>query len=127
GAAPSRAVSLAARIGLVRAEALPAALPLLVAWFISPAVAYWISRPPRIAEAPLDAAEQAQLRLLARRTWSYFEEFVGALDHWLPPDNFQEDPKGEAAHRTSPTNIGFYLISCLAAHDLGYLSLPALL
>src|SRR5439155_23391814 len=39
----------------------------------------------------------------------------------------QEDPKGEAAHRTSPTNIGFYLISCLAAHDLGYLSLPALL
>src|SRR5207302_637872 len=30
------------------------------------------------------------------------------------------------AHRTSPTNMGMYLLSCLAAHDLGYLGLSAL-
>ena len=30
------------------------------------------------------------------------------------------------AHRTSPTNQGLYLLSTLAAHDLGYLSLAAL-
>src|SRR5581483_10660768 len=57
----------------------------------------------------------------------FFTTFVTAEDHWLPPDNYQEDPKGQIAHRTSPTNIGLYLLSCLAAHDLGYLSLPALL
>src|SRR5205807_9357740 len=45
---------------------------------------------------------------------------------WLPPDNYQEDPKGQVAHRTSPTNIGLYLVSSLAAHDFGYVSLPAL-
>src|SRR5262249_25891979 len=38
-----------------------------------------------------------------------------------------EDPKGQVAHRTSPTNTGLYLLSSLAAHDFGYLSLPALL
>ena len=38
-----------------------------------------------------------------------------------------EDPDARVAHRTSPTNIGLYVLSCLAAHDFGYLSLSALL
>ena len=36
----------------------------------------------------------------------------------LPPDNFQEDPKPVVAHRTSPTNIGLYLLSVVAASGL---------
>ena len=48
-------------------------------------------------------------------------------DHWLPPDNFQEIPDGRVAHRTSPTNTGLLLVSTLAAHDLGYISLGVLL
>ena len=39
----------------------------------------------------------------------------------LPPDNFQEDPKPVIAHRTSPTNIGLYLLSVVAARDFGWL------
>ena len=54
---------------------------------------------------------------MARRTWRFFETFVGAEDNWLPPDNFQEDPKPVIAHRTSPTNIGLYLLSIVAARD----------
>ena len=46
------------------------------------------------------------LRKLARRTWLFYETFVGPDDHWLPPDNYQESPLSEVAHRTSPTNIG---------------------
>ncbi len=61
-------------------------------------------------------------RLVARRTWRFFETFVGAEDNWLPPDNFQEDPKPVIAHRTSPTNIGMLMLSTLAAHDFGYIS-----
>ena len=38
----------------------------------------------------------------------------------LPPDNFQEDPKPAIAHRTSPTNIGLYLLSAVAARDFGW-------
>src|SRR5207237_2019039 len=35
--------------------------------------------------------------------------------------------RGQVAHRTSPTNIGLYLLSTLAAHDFGFITLPALL
>ena len=50
------------------------------------------------------------LRQIARRTWSFFEEFVTQADNMLPPDNFQEDPSPVVAHRTSPTNLGLYLL-----------------
>ena len=44
-------------------------------------------------------------------------------DHMLPPDNFQEDPQPVLAHRTSPTNLGLYLLSVVSAHDFGWLGL----
>src|SRR6185436_13823128 len=44
-------------------------------------------------------------------------------DNHLPPDNFQEDPQGVVAHRTSPTNIGLYLLSIVAARDFGWCGL----
>ena len=38
----------------------------------------------------------------------------------LPPDNFQEDPNPVLAHRTSPTNIGLYLLCAVSARDFGW-------
>ncbi len=64
---------------------------------------------------------------MARKTWGFFEKFVGPEDHWLPPDNYQEHPVGVLAHRTSPTNIGVSLLSTLAAYDFGYISVDRLL
>jgi hypothetical protein len=58
---------------------------------------------------------------LARKTWRFFETFITADDHHLPPDNFQEDPKPIIAHRTSPTNIGLYLLSIVCARDFGWI------
>jgi cyclic beta-1,2-glucan synthetase len=124
---PVVAAAVAALVAWVRPSALPAASPLLAAWFLSPAVAYVVSLPRARRKQPLRGEERRALRRIARKTWSFFETFVVADDHWLPPDNYQEDPRGEVAHRTSPTNKGLYLLSALAAHDLGYLSLPALL
>ena len=66
------------------------------------------------------AADARALRLVARRTWRYFETFVTAEDHQLPPDNFQEDPNPVLAHRTSPTNIGLYLLAAVSARDFGW-------
>ncbi len=100
-----------------------AALPLLIAWLLAPRIADWISRPLDTAPAPLSATETMRLRMVARRTWYFFEQFVGSEDHWLPPDNFQESPRGIVAHRTSPTNLGLLLLSTLAAYDLGYIGL----
>ncbi len=87
----------------------------------APVVAQGVSR-ARIGahRFEIPAAEQSELRQIARRTWRYFETFVTPEDNMLPPDNFQEDPKPVVAHRTSPTNIGLYLLSAVEARDFGW-------
>ena len=98
------------------------AAPFVVLWLLSPVIAWWVSGTPELTGSkPLPAADAEALRLIARRTWRFFENFVTAADNMLPPDNFQEDPKAVLAHRTSPTNIGLYLLSAVAAHDFGWI------
>jgi cyclic beta-1,2-glucan synthetase len=87
----------------------------------APWIAYALSRPIATRRAPLTASDRAYLRVLARKTWGYFEAFVSAEDHALPPDNVQFSPAEIVAHRTSPTNIGLALLSTLAAHDLDFI------
>jgi cyclic beta-1,2-glucan synthetase len=98
------------------------ALPFILLWWASPLVARAISLPPEAASVtPLGASDVTRLRLIARRTWRFFTTFVTAEDHWLPPDNFQEDPKPMVAHRTSPTNFGLGLLAIVSARDLGWI------
>ncbi len=101
------------------------AAPLLIAWVVSPQIAYWISKPivRTFTSAPLTETRRKQLQRLSRRTWAFFEQFAGPEDHWLPPDHFQESPRGIIAHYTTPTNIGMFLLSTLSAYDLGYIGL----
>ncbi|WP_260435147.1 MULTISPECIES: glucoamylase family protein, partial [unclassified Burkholderia] len=98
------------------------AVPFALVWLAAPAIAYWLSRAPRPAgELAVTPHDARQLRRDARRTWRYFETFVTADDQMLPLDNFQEDPKPVCAHRTSPTNIGLYLLSVVSAREFGWL------
>ncbi len=98
------------------------AAPFVVLWLASPLVARWISLPPpELAAEQLSAADVGALRLTARRTWRFFETFVGPEDNALPPDNFQDDPVPVVAHRTSPTNIGMYLLATVTARDFGWI------
>ncbi|MHC8285505.1 GH36-type glycosyl hydrolase domain-containing protein [Pseudomonas sp. XS1P51] len=96
--------------------------PFLLLWLTSPAVAWWLSRPSPRAQFNPSAQELRFLRSLARKTWAFFDQYVGPADNWLPPDNIQEQPRPAIAHRTSPTNMGMALLSHVAAHDFGYLS-----
>jgi len=99
----------------------PVAAPFVIAWIASPAIARWTSLSPLVAgRLPVSGADARALRLVARRTWRFFETFVTATDHMLPPDNFQEDPKPTVAHRTSPTNLGLYLLAAVSARDFGW-------
>ncbi|OGR24718.1 MAG: cyclic beta 1-2 glucan synthetase, partial [Desulfobacterales bacterium RIFOXYA12_FULL_46_15] len=119
--APAFAAAVAIILAVWRPSALITAGPILVLWFFSPAVTWCISRPAAPHSEKLTEGQTFFLRRLARKTWAFFETFVGPEDHWLPPDNFQEIPAGIAAHRTSPTNMGLALLANLAAYDFGYI------
>ena len=99
----------------------PLALPFAALWIASPAIARWTSRSPVVAgKLSMSQGDARALRLIARRTWRFFETFVTPADQMLPPDNFQEDPAPALAHRTSPTNLGLYLLSVVSARDFGW-------
>jgi cyclic beta-1,2-glucan synthetase len=98
------------------------AVPFVILWLAAPLVARAVSRPsPADVRTQLSPEDAAALRLIGRRTWRFFETFVGPEDNALPPDNFQDDPKPVVAHRTSPTNIGMYLLATVTARDLGWI------
>src|SRR5207248_3295087 len=114
-------VAAAVLVEWLRPDAWWVAAPFVILWIASPAVAVWISRSPLVeGRLTLSNPDARALRLVARRTWRYFETFVTADDHMLPPDNFQEDPRPVLAHRTSPTNLGLYLLSAVSARDFGW-------
>jgi cyclic beta-1,2-glucan synthetase len=93
-------------------------------WFLSPWLAQRISIPSvRARIRSLSVGETRMFRLVARRTWRFFETFITVATHHLPPDNFQEIPAPIVAPRTSPTNIGLALLSIVSAHDFGWLGL----
>jgi cellobiose phosphorylase len=119
---PFVAVIAAGGIVLVHPVALIVASPILLLWVLSPALAWWISRPLSRHIAELTVEQTVFLRNLARRTWAYFDTFVGPARHWLPPDNYQQGPVDRVAERTSPTNMGIALLADLTAYDFGYLT-----
>jgi cyclic beta-1,2-glucan synthetase len=119
--APAMAIAAAIYLTLSRPAALAMAGPILLLWFASPAIAWWISRPLAHHEPRLTADQTLFLRRLSRKTWAFFETFVGPEDHWLPPDNYQEHSAPVVGHRTSPTNMGLSLLANLSAYDFGYI------
>jgi cyclic beta-1,2-glucan synthetase len=116
-----------ALIAIFRPDALIVAAPFLVLWAVSPFFAFYINQMKVRETEPLEPKNEAELHSIARQTWRFFEQFIGAEDNWLPPDNFQEDPQPLIAHRTSPTNIGLLFLANVAANDFGYLGLKDLL
>ena len=116
------AVAMMVIVAVVAVDRLPVALPFLLLWLCAPALVLATGQPTPDPRQPIDGAQRAALRLIARRTWLFFEELFAPADHWLIPDNYQENRADLIAHRTSPTNIGLQLISTLAAYDFGYLS-----
>jgi cyclic beta-1,2-glucan synthetase len=126
--APSPIVALTTLtvVAVLRPGALLVAGPLLVAWAAAPGIAWALSRPIPARRTVLSAADRTYLHEVARATWAYFDTFVTAEHHGLPPDNVQMQPDPLVAPRTSPTNIGLGLLATLAAHDLSLVDTPDL-
>ncbi len=111
-------------VGVLAPEAWLVSTPFIALWALSPVVAWRMSLPPNLVEAELLSPDETRsLRLIARRTWRFFETFVTEAENVLPPDNFQEEPLPVVAHRTSPTNLGLYLLSTTVAHDFGWIGI----
>ncbi len=82
-------------------------------WLIGPMVARQMSLP-----YPKDRVNGEELRGELKSMWRYYSDLMNEKNHWLPPDNYQQDPLNIVATRTSPTNIGLALLSVLGAYDL---------
>lgn len=90
-----------------------------VLWLAMPALMYEWSK-KRECKIKLKKSEKEYLVKIASLTWNFFKE---NLNNNLPIDNYQEDRKIKKAMRTSPTNIGMYLMATMASYDLGIESL----
>ena len=90
-------------------------------WLLSPVAAAALALPAQKAR-PLSLRDRELLYSSALESFSYFRELAGPEDHFLPPDNFQQQPPVGAAHRTSPTNIGLYLAAAAVLGDRGLIS-----
>ncbi|MEO8439167.1 MAG: glucoamylase family protein [Spartobacteria bacterium] len=124
---PGVTVLLFNAAALVGPAAVVAAAPFLTLWLLFPVAVVLINRPARTVRGGiLTLADRKMLRATARRTWSYFDEFVGPQTNWLPPDNVQETPGREIFLRTSPTNIGLWMLATVAANDFGYITIDDL-
>ena len=67
----------------------------------------------------LSDKQKETLEKWGKQTYKYFDAF---MVNGLPCDNFQEFAGIGKAMRTSPTNIGFSLLSHVSANYLGYIS-----
>ncbi len=91
-------------------------------WYLSSWVAYCISLPYQKKAQTLSQQERRTILRYARDMWQYFSDFANEENHHLPPDNYQILPREALAQRTSPTNIGLYLLCILCAKDFGLIS-----
>jgi cellobiose phosphorylase len=111
-------------VDYIQRGALFDAIPIGLLWLISPLIVYFLDKPLEINPIEnISEEDRAFLRFIARRTWRYYDDFVNPHTNWLPPDNYQTGLKIELAMRTSPTNIGMWLIGTLSANDFHYISI----
>lgn len=113
--------SVVAGLAAIVFSILPAGAAVGLVWVLSPIFAWAMSRPIEEGRS-VSTADRAFLLHEGALIWRYFADFLRPEDHWLPPDNWQEQPNLGLARRTSPTNIGMALLSILAAVDLDYLT-----
>ena len=112
---------------LLLRHALTPAAGFLALWIIAPSLTKWLAQPEKHAyRRRLKTDEKQSLRVLARRTWRFFDDLVDGARNWLPPDNSQLALRIEVAERTSPTNIGLWLTAAVSARDFGYLTVDEL-
>ena len=91
-----------------------------IAWAIFPFLMLALGK-ERTKQPSVSSKNKAILRGYSEDIWRFFSENVNENTNWLPPDNIQLSPVRTVAMRTSPTNIGLYFLSLLAARDFKFI------
>lgn len=91
-------------------------------WLIAPIVMYLVSKDLKQKGKTLNEEEIKQLERVAEITWRYFDDLLKEEYNYLIPDNYQYNRDNKVDHKTSPTNIGFSLLSIISAKELELIS-----
>lgn len=90
--------------------------------FISaPFILYYVSLTIPDERVDLKEDEDEDVKKLAYETWLYFKDNLRAEYFYLIPDNYQENREEKLDMRTSPTAIGFSLVSIVSAYELEFI------
>ena len=92
-----------------------------ILWIVGPILAWYISQ-ERQEKYMISEINKRYLEEIAKRTWSFFEEYITEENNYLMPDNYQEDRNEKTVNRTSSTNIGLELLAIISAYDLGFIN-----
>ena len=95
---------------------------LLIIWLNAPLVAYDFSKELQRPQLRLKQTEKKEVMELASRTWNFFEKNLTKDNHYLIPDNYQEERKRQTTTNTSSTNIGLSMLAIISAFDLKLIS-----
>lgn len=100
--------------------AVPSAAKLVgLMWFVFPITAYFLGKKGKDKSAKPNAEQKQRIKRYVKDMWHYFCDAVSEESRYLPIDNIQLYPYEIRSDKTSPTNIGLYLASVLAARDFG--------
>ena len=119
---PVLAIAIAAALLPHHAHALRSAALILVLWALAPIAASWLNSPPRRTEGPLRREDRLFMQQHALQIWRYYSEFGDAKNHWLIPDNVEENGTLQI-RKLSPTNLGMLFNARQAAYEFGFITL----
>ena len=119
---PVLALVLAAALLSHHADVLRFVAPILILWALAPIAAAWLNSPPRRKEGPLGQGDRLFLQQQALQIWRYYSEFGDARNHWLIPDNVEENGTLQI-RKLSPTNLGMLFNARQAAYEFGFITL----
>lgn len=90
-----------------------------ICFFLTFLLAAISSEPYKDQKRLVNPEEKERLVAEMARMYHYYQVYANRSENYLPPDNVQFAPVFRIAHRTSPTNIGYMMLSVLCARDCG--------
>ena len=90
-------------------------------WFLYPLISYLLSTHRKRRVRVSDTVKNTLMEYV-KDSFKYFEDNVSQNTNYLPPDYISLSPCHSTAQKSSPTNVGLYLMSVVCARDIGRIS-----